>query len=101
MAPVGAPAISASVRASVGAPEGISESGRSDMTDLLVLGARSGNAAELGEHVRVVGLEPVSEARADDLVGGGPGAALQHVVLAVEEVGGIALVPGDVGGETG
>src|SRR5258705_11956374 len=59
------------------------------------------DAAELGEDVRVVGLEPVAEARAHQGVGGRPRAALQHVVLAVEEVGGIALVARDVGGEAG
>src|SRR5258706_1759074 len=59
------------------------------------------DAAELGEDVRVVGLEPVAEARAHQGVGGRPRAALQHVVFAVEEVGGIALVAWDVGGEAG
>src|SRR6185295_3440805 len=59
------------------------------------------DATELGEDVRVVRLEPVTEARAHQGVGGRPRAALQHVVLAVEEVGGVALVARDVGGEAG
>ena len=59
--------------------------------------ASCGDAAELGEDVGVVGLEPVAEARADEVVRRGPRCALEHVVLAVEEVGRVARIARDIG----
>src|SRR5215467_6591135 len=56
---------------------------------------KAGDAAELGEDVRVVGLEPVAKAPAHELRGRRPRSALEHEVLAVEEVGRIPLVAGN------
>ncbi len=59
------------------------------------------HAAKLGEHVWVAGLIPVPEAAPDELHVGGPGRAPEHVVLAVEEVGGVRRVGGDGRREAG
>src|SRR5215469_16256616 len=52
------------------------------------------DAAELGEHVGVVGLEPVAEAAADQLCVSCPRCAEQNDVLTVEEIGRIIRVAG-------
>src|SRR5262245_46500714 len=63
---------------------------------------RSGErAAKLREHERVVSLVPVAEARPNEFTGGGPRGPFQDVVLAVEEVGGVAGVALDVRLESG
>src|SRR4030095_15525789 len=63
--------------------------------------SRAVDAAELREDVRVVGLEPVAETGADEVPRGRPGGALEHVVLAIEEVSRVARIGWDVGFEAG
>src|SRR5262249_12363167 len=52
------------------------------------------DAPELRERIRIVRLEPVPEAAADEAVVGRPGRAEEHVMLLVEEVGRVARVVG-------
>src|SRR5262249_10885600 len=61
------------------------------------IGARSGSlhhATELGVDVRVVRAEPIAERVADQLDAGGRRRALEHVMLPVEEVGGVQGIRG-------
>src|SRR5207244_7368406 len=61
----------------------------------------TGDAPELGEDVRIVGLEPVAEAPPQELRGRRPRPALEDEVLAVEEIPGVAPVAGDPRLESG
>src|SRR5262249_43735797 len=54
-------------------------------------------ASELREDVRVARLVPVAEAAAHEPGIGGPRCALQHEVLAVEEIGRVSRIALDVG----
>src|SRR6202171_6207454 len=61
----------------------------------------TGDAPELGEDVRIVGLEPVAEAPPQELRGRRPRPALEDEVLAVEEVRRVAPVAGNPRLESG
>src|SRR6266852_3188953 len=75
---------------------------RSGMPGLVsALSSATGHAPELGEDVRIMGLEPVAEAPPQELGGRRPGAALEDEVLAVEEVRRVAPVAGDPRLESG
>src|SRR5436309_14679086 len=56
-------------------------------------GSAVGRAAKLREHVRVMRLEPVAEARAHQVRRRGSRGAPEDVMLSIEEVGRVVRVP--------